>query len=707
MKKTLLLFLSGILLSLGVSAQVLLQQDFSSGTMPPTGWMIMGNPANWSNSATSNASGTVPEMRVANTPTFPNSSMRIISAQVNTTGLTQVIIRFKHMFDHADGNSSPFTIGLDTRSNNGTWTNVWTRAATTDISAETVTVLVSNANVGAASFQFSLTIAGPSVNMKDWFIDDIEVLNPLPLDGAMSSINIPPLFVGKQAVKGKFSNLGQTAITSADVSYQANDGEVISTSFAGLNVVTGGDYAFECADSLDLSPGVYDLKVWISNLNGGSVDDNPANDTMIKSISIPVQLIYYRPFFEEFTSSTCGPCASFNNSTLNPFIAQHEDDITLVKYQMSWPAPGDPYYTAEGGVRRTYYNVNAVPDMYIDGKKVATTSAGVNGGFNATYGTMTYVAIEATHEIQGNNVIIDANIVPYANYPSVKVHMALVEHVTTQNVGNNGETEFHNVMMKMVPDASGTSANLVSGETLNLKHTVDMTTTFVEEMDDLLLALFIQDNSTKGIYQSGYSVEVGAFVTTSIDENATNVPVDEQIVVDFSQPVRMIGGQAITNSNVAQLIVLKEGDVTGIPAGFTATINAAKTQIVITPDPDLKYNQRYFFKVLPVENASGVQTLPLTRNFTTVLNVGIPQLQAGDVRIYPNPASNMIYISNISGIDKVEIFSVVGNMVKSVEEFPNSRGQAGISVSELPAGMYIIRISGASKDTTSRFIVSK
>src|SRR5690606_21998775 len=155
---------------------------------------------------------------------------------------------------------------------------------------------------------------------------------------------------------------------------------------------------------------------------------------MVKSISIPTALIPYRPLFEEFTSSTCGPCASFNNSVFNPFIQQNGDNLTLIKYQMNWPGSGDPYYTAEGGVRRTYYGVNAVPDLYVDGKKTGTSAAAVNAAYSATYGTYTYVDIVSTHEIQGNNVIIDANIVPYANYPNVKIHMAIVEKVTTQNV---------------------------------------------------------------------------------------------------------------------------------------------------------------------------------------------------------------------------------------------------------------------------------
>ena len=34
---------------------------------------------------------------------------------------------------------------------------------------------------------------------------------------------------------------------------------------------------------------------------------------------------------------------------------------------MSWPGSGDPYYTQEGGDRRNYYSVNAVPDLVVDG----------------------------------------------------------------------------------------------------------------------------------------------------------------------------------------------------------------------------------------------------------------------------------------------------------------------------------------------------
>lgn len=705
MKKT-LLFLVGILMSTLLSAQVLFEESFSGPTFPPSGWMVFGNMQNWASSATNNASGVAPEMHVKGTPSF-TGTQRIISPQINTTGHTMVIIRLKHMFDHADGNSSPITLGVDTRSNNGAWNSVWSVAATTDIPAQTLTIAVSNANVGASTFQFSIYVNGASTNMKEWFIDDVQVVVPLERDAAMSMIDVPALFVGNKAVKGSFSNLGEVVITSADVSWQANDGDIFTTSFSGLNVTTGNAYNFTCADSLILPSGIYDLKVTVSNVNGLGEDLDPSNDLMIKSISIPTALIAYRPLIESFSSSTCGPCAPFNTNTLNPFVQQNGDNLTMIKYSMNWPGSGDPYYNADGGVRRTYYGVNAVPDLYVDGKKTATNATALSAAYNATYGTYTYIDIVSTHEIQGDNVIIDANIVPYANYPNVKVHIAILEKLTTGNVASNGETSFHHVMMKMVPNASGTTANLVSGEPLNLKHTIDMSATFVEEMDDLLVAIFIQDNSTKGIYQSGYSLEIGAATSINIDNNAVNVPIDQTFIINYSQPVRMIGGAAITNSNVAQLINFREEGATGPLVGFTATINAAKTQIVVTPNPDLKYDQRYYFRSLAVENLTGVPTLPLTRTFSTLLNTGIPVKPVNETKIYPNPANSMLYVKDITGIDRADIISVVGNVVMSINNFGTTRGEAGINISNLPSGMYFIRLSGSEKETTTRFIISR
>jgi len=709
MKKVLLSLLLGFF-SLSLFSQVLLQQDFSSGQMPPTGWMVFGNTANWVISQTNNAGGVIPEAKVKNNPAF-NGTMRFISPNVNTTGLTEVIIQFKHMFDHTDANSIPFTIAVATRSGGGAWNNVWSVAATTDIASEIVTIHVTNSNVGSSSFQFCLYVTGSSQNFNAWFFDDILVLDPLPLDAGMAAITIPSSFVGSQLLSGKFVNVGETAINSVDVNWMAVDGEVHTNNLTGLNVTTGNSQAFSFTDSVNLAPGVYDLKVWVSGVNGLSTpDDNPANDTLVKSIAIPLHMTMRRPMFEEFTSSTCGPCASFNNSTFNPFIEQHGDELTLLKYQMNWPGAGDPYYTAEGGVRRNYYGVNAVPDLYTDGKVTATTSTGVNNAFNASKNTVTYIEFDSQHEIQGNNVIINANVLPYANYDNVTVYIVIFENVTTQNVATNGETEFHHVMMKMVPDAYGTSVNLAANQPLNLQFTVDMSSTNVEEMDDLGVALFVQDNSTKEIYQSGYSAETGSIMTMTPENGATNVSVTAPMTILYHQPVRLVGGQPITNNNVASLITLKENGPMGTDVGFTATINTSKTLITITPANVLKSLQAYYLKMDIVENYSSVPTLVGISNFTSEFStIGIKEPMPMFTRIYPNPSSDLLNVELNGKVDlsRVELINTMGQVLRQVNYAPLQGDLIRLNVSDLPAGVYFVRLVGNDFHQTNRVIISR
>jgi hypothetical protein len=709
MKKALLLFVV-LLVSAGLNAQVLLQEDFSTGTMPPAGWMVFGNQSNWAIAQSNTAGGVIPEGRVKSTPAF-NGSMRFISPATNTSGLTQVIIQFKHMFDHVDGNNVAFALAIETRaSSSGTWHEVWTKSATTDIAAETVTALVNNSDVGSGAFQFCLKVTGSSQNFKDWFFDDILLLDPLTNDAGMASIGVPVMFVTNQVVSGKIVNVGETAINSINVNWMM-DGATHTTAITGLNVATGAEYAYTCTDSVIATPGVYDLKVWVSNLNGSATpDDNPANDTMVKNISVPTHLVYRRPMYEEFTSSTCAPCASFNASTFNPFIAAHGNEITLVKYQMNWPGVGDPYYTAEGGVRRAYYGVNAVPDLYVDGKVCATNTNGVNNAFNTSKSTLTYLEIQSSHEIQGNNVIIDCNILPYANYSGVTVQIAVIERKTTQNVMSNGETEFHNVMMKMVPDATGSLVTLTADQAYNLKYTVDMTGTNVEEMSDLMVAIFVQA-SNKEILNSNYSTETGSMIVSMTPaDGSSNVSVSAPMVITYHQPIRMKDGSAITNNNAASVISLKENNASGSNAAFTATINSAKTVITVTPDPNLNFSQQYFLKVDTLENNLGVNTFAQSSTFTTELStVNTAEPKISSIVIYPNPASDRIYIKSneITKINRVEMLNTIGKVVRVIEKPSSTYNEISINVSDLPSGIYFVRALGEGNTQTMRVLISR
>lgn len=685
-------------------AQVLFTQDFSGGTMPPTGWTIFGNTSNWAISNTNNAGGTAPEARLKNSPQF-TGFMRLISPLIDLTGQTSVIIQFKHMFE--GGN---FTLGVDTRANYSAWTNVWTLNTTGSIAGSSVIIPVSNANVGSNKFQLALYINGNSSNMLNWYFDDIQILAPLALDAMMAGTDVPNSFMHAKEVSGKVANLGTTPITSLDVNWQLDEGTIYTTHFEGLNIALGEQFSYTCNDSINVVPGTYNFKVWVSGVNGGTTpDDNPDNDMLSKDITVHEYFALRRPMFEEFTSSTCGPCAGFNSSVLNPFIEAHGNELTLVKYQMNWPGAGDPYYTAEGGVRRTYYGVSYVPDMFIDGTRVNTDATGVNNGFNNSIATQSFVAINSTHLIDGNNVVIRATIKPYDTYQGVKAHIAVVERITTQNVATNGETEFHNVMMKMVPNADGSTVNLLPNQPVQLNFTQDMSATNVEEMNDLRVAIFIQ-KTNKEIIESNYSVETGSFITMTPANGATNVSLTNPLLIEFSHPVQMKDGTPLTNSNVGSVIMLKENNPNGANANYTVSINAEKTIITVTPSPSLLFNQTYYLKVDTLENiATGVNTLATSSTFTTRSNVGTPETPSADnIKVYPNPANGIVNVvsGETGGIHAIELVSLYGTTVRSFDNFVLGGSSARLHVGDVAAGVYFLKITGETSQQMIRLVVS-
>ncbi|MBO4654344.1 MAG: T9SS type A sorting domain-containing protein [Bacteroidales bacterium] len=68
--------------------------------------------------------------------------------------------------------------------------------------------------------------------------------------------------------------------------------------------------------------------------------------------------------------------------------------------------------------------------------------------------------------------------------------------------------------------------------------------------------------------------------------------------------------------------------------------------------------------------------------------------------IYPNPVVDEIFINHVEGA-RIAIFSVNGQEVKSIEI---ANASEKVSVAELSAGTYIVRISNHDKVTTMKFV---
>ena len=69
------------------------------------------------------------------------------------------------------------------------------------------------------------------------------------------------------------------------------------------------------------------------------------------------------------------------------------------------------------------------------------------------------------------------------------------------------------------------------------------------------------------------------------------------------------------------------------------------------------------------------------------------EIRSTSLEIYPNPATDNVYLTNNSNITKVEIFDLNGR--KMLEQTFTPAGQHTISIGTLPAGVYMVKVNGA------------
>lgn len=116
--------------------------------------------------------------------------------------------------------------------------------------------------------------------------------------------------------------------------------------------------------------------------------------------------------------------------------------------------------------------------------------------------------------------------------------------------------------------------------------------------------------------ESSADVTAPTFTSTP-DDGDTEVAVDAVIVLTFNEAIRNIDDSDITDENVATLLTLKETDASGSDVAFTATIDAAKKVITVTPNTDLKNDQVYYGAIISIEDTSDNASAASSMTFTT------------------------------------------------------------------------------------------
>lgn len=557
-------------------------------------------------------------------------------------------------------------------------------------------------------------------------VDNVVVFVPDLYDVGLDAIVSPEPYEQtntKIPVTADITNYGGATITSFDAFWTDNIGATQSATISGVSIAPLSNYQFDHPDSFEIAAaGPVDFKMWVGNVNGMG-DSNAMNDTLERTVSMVDTLIQRLPFHESFTSSTCGPCLAGNQNTTAIWSANPDRQVIL-KYQMSWPGSGDPYYTDEGNERRNYYSINSVPQLWVDGQwgdNSQAYTAALRDGF---YGVPSFMSVEIDYQVNCQQVDATVTVNPFADWPAGMVlHFAIMENKTFNNIKTNGETEFDNVMKKMLPDASGTVLPaLVNGVpyTTNFSYTfngsyrlpnssldpIDHATEHsVEEFFDLQVVAFVQNNSTLIVEQSAYGTDVidqdvaTTELLTPTDLFLNSAPFKIEAVVQNWQDSLLDNldfNYQIDNGPVETV------SLSGLGLEIGDTIHASHSSSWTPAAPGT-----YDLKVWISNPNGGTDQVPCNDTISTTLNVqltGISGVIQSQISVFPNPSEGVFTIENNYSEDvQMVIIDPLGNAVREYDV--RSGAELMLDLSQFPSGVYFAKMKTSQGEGTKKLIL--
>ena len=683
MKKTLLLTIA-LLLSTAMFAQsraIILSESFNTSGMP-SGWGVYGGGNNsWTVQNTNRAGGMPWEMEFFWEPQFEGTSY-LSMGSFDLSNIPSFVISFKHYYENYSNES---TIGIATSSDGGvTWNSGWSK--TFSVTAQYVqNELITTSDIGKDNVMIALYFEGNSYDINYWSFDDFLIYSQEGNDINVDSFDISAnLGVGQSEVKFTAKNLGTNAIESFEASYQVEGGETVTQTFE-TNLASYESEQFTFDTKVTLFPGEYTINLNINKVNNGD-DQDMNNNAATKDVIVGYGIAERIPMIEHFSSSTCYPCV-FVNTAMEELTAANPGKYTYTKYPMNGPGTGDPYYTAECGTRRTYYNVNSVPTIFLDG---GTSEAPVTQlALDRRLNEKSFVNIQGAFQVEGNTITLAADFMAYSDVFNAKAYVAVNEKTTTGNTGSNGETEFHHIMIKMLSSAQGQAMSINAGEVQHVEYTLDLSGTHVEDMNDLEVAMWLQNQSTKEIYNSKFAMEYTEHLYAVEDLSA------------------VIGGDAVDFS------IGWQKPEKGNPTGYNIYLDGELFLENYTDTYFSSYYENYHVELLEYlldDNKHIVEVVAVYENGTSVGSAvlvtkanNVSEITESNISIYPNPAKDFVRLTaQGSQLTAVKVYNCLGMMVEEIEVSAN---EAEINISEYNTGIYFFDVMTENGNVVKKVVI--
>jgi hypothetical protein len=201
----------------------------------------------------------------------------------------------------------------------------------------------------------------------------------------------------------------------------------------------------------------------------------------------------------------------------------------------------------------------------------------------------------------------------------------------------------------------------------------------VEELDDLEVVVFVQDNNTKNVIQSAVSVESEYLLLPPMNLQA--VATGNEAGLTWSSPSSTTpeGYNIYRNGQQINTSAVTGNSFTDVVAGygiFKYTVTAVYGDAESIPS-----------------NTSAVEMLDYT---------GIEPERSLRAEVYPNPAKDHLIIRTEDGFDAFGIFGLTGKMIYG----SNLQGkETNVDTKILKPGLYFIKLTGAGNTGLIKLII--
>lgn len=310
----------------------------------------------------------------------------------------------------------------------------------------------------------------------------------------------------------------------------------------------------------------------------------------------------------------------------------------------------------------------------------------------------------------GSNSAWDGN----DNFPTVVTAYQAGGAVRLGSSNNNGSitsvplTEYagHNVVVSFSSKAWGTNASsiLISFGTQSQVVNLPAASNWTDGLSDYEVVFEnIEPNATL-TFESNSTSERRFFIDN------ISVCIDVTLSVNFTQEDLHIEHNInATTPTVAEAIV----NIANLTEEFNLSVVSTTEDFVVNTTGELVNGENTIQIQLADGLAAGeytgsiivslgeeiLATLPLTGEVVDI-PLSIADNQIEGLRIYPNPASDIVTIaSNAMSVKTVQLFDITGKQVMNVETTSN------INVASLNKGMYVMKITEEGKTATSKLVI--